>query len=168
METDIEQLQFISRNTFYETFAPRNTEENISQYLHQSFSTEKLTAEVTNPDSEFYFANIDRRVVGYLKINYGPAQTELKDDKAVEIERIYVLREFYGKQVGQVLFEKALQIARKRKAEYLWLGVWGENRRAVSFYRKNGFVEFGTHIFKMGESDQTDLMMRLELGHQYI
>jgi diamine N-acetyltransferase len=164
METDLEQLQLIGRTTFYETFAARNTEENIRQYLNKSFSTGKLTAELTNPDSEFYFALSDDRVVGYLKINYGSAQTELKDVKAVEIERIYVLREFYGKAVGQALFEKTVLIARERNAEYLWLGVWGENHRAVGFYRKNGFVQFGTHIFMMGKSEQTDLMMRLDLG----
>jgi diamine N-acetyltransferase len=164
MENDIDRLQIIGRTTFYETFAGHNTEDNIKLYLDKSFSTGKLAAELTNPDSEFYFAIVDNRVVGYLKINYGPAQTELKDGKAVEIERIYVLREFHGKQVGQALFEKAVQIARKRKTEYLWLGVWGENHRAIGFYRKNGFVEFGTHIFMMGKSEQTDLMMRLEIG----
>lgn len=101
---DIEKLQNIGRQTFYETFAEANTEEDMQKYLNENFSAPKLKAELSNPDSEFYFAAICKKVVGYLKINFGQAQTELKVNNALEIERIYVLREFHGKQVGQVLY----------------------------------------------------------------
>jgi ribosomal protein S18 acetylase RimI-like enzyme len=79
------------------------------------------------------------------------------------IERIYVLKEFHGKNVGQILYEKAMQIARQSNANYVWLGVWEENARAINFYKKNGFVEFEKHIFKLGNDEQTDIMMKLQL-----
>lgn len=145
---DIDQLQKIGRQTFYETFSAGNTEENMKKYLEEGFSTEKVTAELNNENSEFYFASIDDFVIGYLKINFGLSQTELKDDKALEIERIYVLSEYHGKRIGQLLYEKAMQIAKQSNADYIWLGVWEENPRAISFYKKNGFVEFDKHIFK--------------------
>jgi ribosomal protein S18 acetylase RimI-like enzyme len=102
-------------------------------------------------------------VIGYLKLNFGQAQTELQDEKALEIERIYLLKEFHGKNVGQLLYDKALQIARQKNVDYVWLGVWEENRRAINFYTKNGFVEFDKHIFKLGNEEQTDKMMKLNL-----
>ena len=34
---------------------------------------------------------------------------------------------------------------------------------AVEFYKKNGFVEFDKHIFKLGDDLQTDIMMKLAL-----
>lgn len=161
--TDIDQLQKIGRQTFYETFASGNTEENMNKYLDEGFSVSKLTAELSDKNSEFYFAVLDNKVIGYLKLNFGQSQTELKDDKALEIERIYVLKDFHGKAVGQVLYEKAIQIARQTKAHYVWLGVWEENPRAINFYKKNGFVEFDKHIFKLGNDEQTDIMMKLKL-----
>jgi diamine N-acetyltransferase len=161
---DIEQLQKIGRQTFYETFAAGNTEENMKKYLEEGFTTEKLTAELNNEHSAFYFAILDAAVIGYLKLNVGKSQTEIKDDKALEIERIYVPKEFHGKKVGQLLYEKAMQVATEANADYVWLGVWEENLRAINFYKKNGFVEFDKHIFKLGNDQQTDIMMKLQLN----
>lgn len=160
---NIKQLQEIGRKTFYETFAGSNTEEDMQKYLDESFAETKLTEELTDPNSEFYFAILDDNVIGYLKVNFGQSQTELKDDKALEIERIYVPKEFHGKKVGQILYDKAIEIAKQKNADYVWLGVWEENPRAISFYKKNGFVEFDKHIFKLGDDEQTDIMMKLKL-----
>lgn len=160
---DIDQLQKIGKNTFFETFSAANTEENMKRYLDEEFSVVKLKDELNDQFAEFYFAILDNNVIGYLKLNFGQSQTELKDDKAIEIERIYVLKEFHGKKVGQLLYNKAIQISRQKNADYVWLGVWEENPRAINFYKKNGFVEFDKHLFKLGDDEQTDIMMKLIL-----
>lgn len=160
---DIAQLQTIGRQTFYETFSVGNTQENISKYLNEGFSFVKLTAELNDANTAFFFATLQQTVIGYLKLNFGQSQTELQDNNAVEIERIYVLKDFHGKKVGQLLYEKAIEIAKMNNANYIWLGVWEENPRAISFYKKNGFVEFDKHIFKLGDDEQTDIMMKLIL-----
>lgn len=160
---DIDQLQKIGRETFYETFSESNTEENMRNYLETGFSIDKITTELNDENTEFYFAKIENNVIGYLKLNFGASQTELKDDKAIEIERIYVLKEYHGQKVGQILYDKAIEIAKKKNAEFIWLGVWEENPRAINFYKKNGFIEFDKHIFKLGDDEQTDIMMKLNL-----
>lgn len=160
---DLDQLQKIGRQTFYETFASGNTEENMEKYLDEGFSVTKLTTELNDRNVEFYFAKLDNQVIGYLKLNFGQSQTELQDEKAVEIERIYVLKEFHGKNVGQLLYDKALNVARQKNADFVWLGVWEQNPRAINFYKKNGFVEMDKHIFKLGNDQQTDIMMKLKL-----
>lgn len=160
---DLVQLQKIGRQTFYETFSLGNTEENMIKYLDEGFSIEKLTTELNDENAEFYFATLNEKVIGYLKLNFGESQTELKDEKSIEIERIYVSKEFHGKQVGQLLYDKALEIAKNNKSVFIWLGVWEENPRAINFYKKNGFVEFDKHIFKLGNDEQIDIMMKLKL-----
>ena len=160
----IELLQQIGRQTFEETFAESNSAENMAKYIEEAYSYEKLSAELNNPDSFFYFAMLDEKVIGYLKLNMGGSQTELKDNDALEIERIYVLKSFQGKKVGQVLFDKAIQIGKESQVAYVWLGVWEENKRALQFYTKNGFVEFDQHVFVLGDEAQTDIMMKLEIN----
>jgi ribosomal protein S18 acetylase RimI-like enzyme len=159
----IAALQQIGRQTFSETFAESNTAENMAKYLEEAYSHEKLSAELNNPNSFFYFAMLDEKIIGYLKLNMGASQTELKDNDALEIERIYVLKDFHGKKVGQLLFDKAIAIAKAQHVAYVWLGVWEENKRALQFYTKNGFVEFDQHVFVLGDEAQTDIMMKLEL-----
>lgn len=160
---DLEQLQTVGRQIFFETFAESNTAENMKKYLDEGFSMPQLTNEINNPSSEFYFAILNNQVIGYLKINFGQAQTEMKNDNTLEIERIYVLKEFHGKKVGQVLYDKAFEIAKQSKVDYMWLGVWEENPKAINFYKKNGFVEFDKHIFMLGDDKQTDIMFQLFL-----
>ncbi|WP_254846217.1 GNAT family N-acetyltransferase [Sphingobacterium sp. CZ-UAM] len=158
--TDIDLLKSIAQQTFIETFSEVNTAANMAKYIAEKFSNETLLAELSNQGSEFYFAQLGNRIIGYLKINSKQAQTELQDEHALEIERIYVLQEFHGKKVAQLLYEKALDIARLKNVRFIWLGVWEENHRAISFYHKNGFVAFDKHIFRLGDDEQTDIMMK--------
>jgi ribosomal protein S18 acetylase RimI-like enzyme len=162
---DLEKLQRIGRQTFSETFAEVNSEENMIKYLEESFAAEKLTKEFNNPSSYFYLAVLDEKVIGYLKLNTKDAQTEKQDLDALEIERIYVAKEFHGKKVAQALYAQAEQTAKEINASYLWLGVWEKNFRAVHFYTKNCFVQFDTHIFRLGDDEQTDLLMKKVLIH---
>lgn len=160
---DIFILQTIGCQTFTETFADTNTEEDMDKYLADSFNLEKLTEELNDRNSLFYFAIDGEQVIGYLKVNFGESQTELNDSQSLEIERIYTLKEYHGKGVGQLLYNEALRIAGEKGARYVWLGVWEKNERAIRFYRKNGFTEFDKHIFRLGSDEQTDIMMRLDL-----
>jgi diamine N-acetyltransferase len=118
----------------------------MSKYLNEGFSIDKLTTELNNKNAEFYFATLKDNVIGYLKLNFGQSQTEFQDDKGLEIERIYVLKDFHGKSVGQLMYDKAIDDARHKNSDFVWLGVWEENTRAINFYKKNGFVEFDKHI----------------------
>lgn len=158
---DINSLSKIGKQTFIETFASENSEGNMTEYMENGFSNEKLLTELSDKNSEFYFAELEREIIGYLKINFGEAQSELMDENVLEIERIYVLKEFHGKSVGQKLYEKAIDIAKEKQVKYVWLGVWEQNPRAIRFYEKNGFVAFDKHIFKLGNDEQTDIMMKL-------
>ena len=157
---DVTMLQQISRQTFFETFAQYNTASDMKKYLEENFSENKLTVELNNPGSFFYIAWEGNSPIGYLKLNTGNAQSDLKEPDSLEIERIYVLSDYHGRKVGQLLYEKALELAQLHHKLSIWLGVWEENPRAIRFYEKNGFAAFGKHVFRLGEDDQTDIMMR--------
>lgn len=157
---DLKQLQEISTETFVQTFAEVNTKEDMDKYLAERLSLTQLSAELNDPGSNFYFALLNDQVIGYLKTNTGAAQTELKEADGLEVERIYVLKEFKGKNIGPLLLDKAIAIAHDQKVAYIWLGVWEENYRAIRFYEKNGFRVFDKHIFRLGNDEQTDLMMK--------
>ena len=160
---DLITIQKISIESFTETFSEINTPENMEKYVQENFNTAQLTLEINNPDSPFYIAFCDNEPVGYLKLNLGNAQTETIKDETIEIQRIYVLKAFHGKKLGQLLLDQALKVAKENAVDYIWLGVWEENLRAIQFYTKNGFVTFDKHIFILGNDQQTDLLMKLPI-----
>jgi ribosomal protein S18 acetylase RimI-like enzyme len=161
--SDLSLLKMISIQTFTETFAAVNTEANIETYITNTLNEKVLIKELANKQSAFYLALKNDTIVGYLKINWGAAQTESLKGDVLEIHRIYVLQEFKGKKIGQHLLLEAIAIARRKELEYLWLGVWENNHNALAFYKKNDFIAFGTHNFTLGEGEQTDLLLKLQL-----
>jgi len=157
------ELQKISIQTFLETFGAVNSALDMNQYLDKAMNVAQLERELKEKASQFYFALQNQEVIGYLKINIGVAQTEPIDKNAFEIERIYVVKNHLGKHVGKLLFDFAIDLAKKLNKNKVWLGVWEKNERAINFYQKNGFITFESHLFKLGSDIQTDLLMALAL-----
>jgi ribosomal protein S18 acetylase RimI-like enzyme len=149
-----------SKKTFYDFFAHLNDLSNIDAYSAAAFTLDKITSELSDPDSEFYFAILDGELAGYLKLNFGDAQTEFRDEKALEVERIYVSGEHHGKHIGRQLLNFAVETAINKQLDYVWLGVWEHNHKAIGFYRHHGFEVFSSHEFLLGDDRQTDLLMR--------
>lgn len=162
--SDLQIIQEISKQTFSETFSEVNTAENMTNYVQENFNPEQMASEINNPNSAFYLASLENEIIGYMKLNFGDAQTEKQKENNLEIHRIYVLQAFHGKKMGQLLLDEVLKIAKKMEVNSVWLGVWEENHRAIQFYTKNGFVEFDKHIFTLGDDVQTDLLMQLEMN----
>ena len=133
----------------------------MSAYLTAAFSVEQQAEELADAASRFLIAEIDGVAVGYskLKVGHQPPQG-IVEAHVVELERIYVAQDWLGAGVGNVLMQASLDEARQWGYGTVWLGVWERNPRAIAFYRKWGFVEFGSHIFMVGDDRQTDLLMQ--------
>lgn len=157
-------LQDLAVRTFVDTYARYNTPENMQAYIAKAFNPEQLTAELGNTDCRYYFACLEEKPVGYVKLNFGPAQTEPGDDDSLEIERIYVDPTYKGRGIGRALIDQAEAVARAEKLAYIWLGVWEKNEAAVRFYERMGFRRFATHTFTLGDEEQLDWLMRKKVG----
>ena len=59
--------------------------------------------------------------------------------------------------------EVAIDLAYENNLEYVWLGVWEHNYKAIEFYKKKGFEKFGEHVFVLWEDEQVDYLMKLKI-----
>ena len=160
---DADLLQAFSHKTFSDTFGADTRPEDLEIFLQTNLSLERLQKQLANPDSDFYMLWDKTKPAGFVKLNRGPAQSEIQDSKSLEIERIYLSRDYQGQGIGQRLMDFALEKAREQGMDYVWLGVWEDNRKALDFYKRNGFLRFGEHVFTVGEDDQTDYLLRKNL-----
>lgn len=163
---DIDELRELSVRTYYETFTAYNTPENMEEYLNRAFDREKLHRQLADKNVLFFLLYFDEKPAGYLKLNEAPAQTDINDTAALEIERIYVSKAFQGEGLGRYLMDKAISLAVQRRKKYVWLGVWEQNEKALRFYKRYGFYRIGRHSFVMGDDEQTDYIMRKDINHQ--
>jgi hypothetical protein len=81
---DLDVLRAFSIKTYYQTFARHNPPEIMTAYLQDAFNEQKLCAELGNPNSTFYFLYQGEEIVGYLKVNETPAQTDINDKESLE------------------------------------------------------------------------------------
>jgi ribosomal protein S18 acetylase RimI-like enzyme len=163
---ELETLVRMSRKIFHDSFAHLNTPDNMREYMDRAFNPQQLLSELNNPLSEFYFIREDGVIAGFIKLNRGPAQSDIHDDTSLEIERIYVDKEFQGHGLGAELIAKAKERAFALELNAIWLGVWEKNPDAIRFYERHGFVRFGSHPFRMGDEIQTDVLMKCKTVRQ--
>ena len=157
---DANLLAELGARTFAETFTEDNTSEDMAAYLATSFNIEQLTAELTDPLSTFFIAEVDGNAAGYAKIHSGEPLGGVEGHKPIELVRLYVSRKWLGRGVGQALMQRCLNEAREMGFQTIWLGVWEHNSRALAFYRKWDFHEVGEHIFQLGSDPQRDILMQ--------
>ena len=152
----------ISAKTFTETYGEQNTPENLQKYLEERLNTKQISDEIQTPETLFLLVELNHEIIGYARLRVN--LIENPDPKALEIERFYVEKAFHGQKMGAGLMQKCIDIAREKHYQSLWLGVWEYNPKAISFYEKQGFEIFGTHIFQLGDDAQTDYLMKKDLS----
>jgi ribosomal protein S18 acetylase RimI-like enzyme len=161
---DAPRLSEFGATTFRDTFEHENTPEDMAHYLAETFTPERQAAEISDPDgtvllAERVGASDEPQLVGYAHVVSGPAPAVVQGRAPMELKRLYVARDWHGQGIAQALMDAALDAARARGAETLWLGVWERNPRAAAFYQKYGFTRVGEHTFMLGADAQTDWVM---------
>jgi ribosomal protein S18 acetylase RimI-like enzyme len=159
---DVVTLSEISKTTFIEAFEKDNNPSDFDSYIKVAFSEAKIKSELLNHNSDFYFAYLNNKLVGYFKLNKNEAQTEKFDVKTIELERIYVLKQFQNQGIGKKMLFEIFKIVKSNNVSFLWLGVWEKNRAAIKFYQRYNFKKFDTHFYYIGNDKQTDWLMKLD------
>ena len=153
----------LSRQTFYDTFAPHNTEADMTKFLTEQFTRGRLLVEVGQPNNSFYLAYEGNDVAGYLKLREGRKPPGLENRNALEIARLYACQHMIGKGVGKLLMQKSIDTGVQKGNELIWLCVWEKNQRALDFYHSWGFEKCGSVDFLLGDDVQHDWVMQRKL-----
>jgi len=162
---DAKLLTDLAYTTFWDAFAhhPKNAPDDLNHYMRQAFNLEQIAAELADENNIFLIAEMEGAAAGYSKIIIGNIEPGITATRPVELSRLYSHKEHLGRGVGQSLMDACFERARAEDRDVMWLGVWEYNPRAQRFYEKNGFRVVGSHVFRLGEDPQTDLLMQKEL-----
>jgi ribosomal protein S18 acetylase RimI-like enzyme len=155
---DADLIAHLSKITFEDTFRGTCTDEDLQGFVDHAFSPAAVLHELKDEDDLYFIAWYNNVAAGYMRLKEDYSDyPAIKKYKALELKRIYVLKEYHSKKIGAALMAHALQLAEQKNYEVLWLGVWEHNYKAQSFYKKWGFIDTGdTHPFPIGNTPQTD------------
>jgi len=158
---DAETLDGIFKSSFCDTFAHLYRSEDLEAFL-SGFGVSDWEAQVHDPAYAFRLAEVDRNAVGYVKL--GPMKLPIEINRpAILLDQIYILTGYHGVGIAHGLMDWAIDEARRRGGEELYLTVYIENHRARRFYDRYGFEDVGRYEFKVGNHVDEDVMMRKSL-----
>lgn len=123
------------------------TPENINQYLDRNYNAEAMSKELADLDNIYHIISYDGQAAGFSKIQLNMAEPDIKEANVTKLDRIYLLKEFFGKKLGFELLNFNIGIAKENKQSAIWLYTWTGNQRAIDFYLKAGFKIAGSHKF---------------------
>lgn len=161
---EVHLLKEIGLRTFSEAYQHLNTKNNFEGYIRKAFAVDRLLYELKSEESFFYFVFYENKIVGYLKLNIGESQTEDHCINCLEVERIYLGANFKRRGFGSKMIQFAVDKAKQLNKSKIWLGVWKKNPTAINFYKSQGFVEVGNHVFKFGDEEQIDIIFEKSLN----
>lgn len=125
--------------------------DNGAWYTEKCFSIFNLQAELADSNSLFWMIYYNEYPVGFLKVNTHAALKNFSAEEAMELERIYLLKEVTTKGIGSYLVDLVEQLARQYNKKLLWLKVMDSSEGPIRFYKKHGFVICDTHHLDFGQ-----------------
>jgi diamine N-acetyltransferase len=160
---DVDTIVSLGQKTFVETYGDTNSKEMVAVYVDKMFNHERIEKEVNTFGERFFIAYVGSLPVGFTKLSENKKPRGLNGKKKIEIERIYVLKEYQGFKIGTELIAKVLDVAKDEMYKIVWLSVWQKNNKAVQFYQRAGFVIYDTDTFQFGEELHDDFLMKKEI-----
>lgn len=162
---DAKLLTRLARLSFEESHGASAPAEDIQNYITQYFTESSFEKELQNQQNVYYLIYFNDKPAGFSKIVFNCPHANIPEPQITKLDRIYLLKEFYGQKLGQTLFEFNFGLSRQKGQRGLWLYVWKGNERAVRFYQKVGFKIVGSHDFKISETHYNpNHQMFLSLG----
>ena len=140
---DVKALKQICSDAYAKNFHHHWNENGLDLYLESEYGDEKLKADLANRNLEYYFIEYGENQVGFVKIRYN-AEFNGMQNKAAELENIYLLPEFKGMGLGKAALGKIVKSLKKKGILTLFLCVIDTNTNAIAFYKKLGFIVHST------------------------
>jgi ribosomal protein S18 acetylase RimI-like enzyme len=133
--------------------------EDLNEFLEKNYNNDSIKAELNNTKNIYHILNYNGNSVGFSKINLNAKHPNVADENVTKLDRIYLLKEFYGLKLGLELLNFNITLAKSNNQSGMWLYTWVGNNRAVNFYLKAGFKIIGSHKFYVTET-------KYNLNHQ--
>ena len=163
-ENHLEELVHVAKQSFIDAFEKNTDPENFQAYVSKAFVPSLVLEELRNSESVFYiFQTDENETVGYVKLRWDRSEEFFPTEKALELQRIYLLEKFWNKGLGKALLGFSETYARDNGFAWIYLIVWFQNHGAIKFYEREGWHIFGNKDFQFGNEIHHDFALRKKI-----
>ena len=95
-----------------------------------------------------YVAEDNKKIVGFILFNIENREPYWKIKKVGYIDLIFIVKAFRKKGISKLFMDKAYEIFKEKGLKYVKLTVQTDNKPAHNVWKKYGFKEFRTDLYK--------------------
>ena len=167
--SDANALAVLAAITFPLACPPHTTEASKRAFIAQHLSRTSFDGYLADPERRLFVAESDGPLLGYTMLVAGePSDADVAAAVAtrptIELSKCYVHPDAHGGGIAAELMRASLAAAAELMVRSVCLGVNQENARAQRFYGRHGFAVVGAKRFRVGDRDESDFVMELELS----
>lgn len=157
----------VGRQSFYDAFGPLfNNKTELKAYLDRTYAISKIAESLAKDTNYFYVAVAGERPVGFVKLKTDELYPQIPSLSQMQLQKLYVLKEFHGSGAGAGLIQAAKDLAAAHNVEHLWLDTHVSNARGIRFYQKHGFKIYEDFYFTIGSQTFHYHLFDLELANK--
>lgn len=125
---------------------------DMQTYLQQHYNDAVIKKELQDPANHYYIIYVNDTPAGFSKLILHQRHTNIEKENVAKLDRIYLLGQFQGLQLGLKLLQFNIHFARQHGESAIWLFTWIGNKKAIDFYIRAGFTIIGSHWFRVSET----------------
>jgi ribosomal protein S18 acetylase RimI-like enzyme len=127
------------------------------------FSHKYVEKAIKDNPSRLIVAYINKNPIGVAEIIYDTT-CPIRDIKIPELSKLYLLERFYGQGIGYKLLKEVERGLVETGFEQLYLEVFTENPKAISFYERQLYQKIGKVDFPMQNNTYKNWVMTKRLN----
>lgn len=144
---DYKSIVTIGKISVAEAHRESTSAENMNKFLEKNYNENAIKEELNDPNNIYQIIRYNEFHVGFSKIILNEKHPDIVAENVTKLDRIYLLKEFYGLKLGLELLNFNFDLSRNNNQSGIWLYTWVGNNRAINFYLKAGFTIIGSHKF---------------------
>ena len=154
-------LSVLAMQVFLDTYATEGIRPEIAREVLSSYSQAVFAKAISAEESRITVAERNGHLIGFAQVTFSANHSLAPAGAQAELLRLYVQESFTGAKVGTALLAEAESIACLGGATVLWLTPWVHNQRALAFYSRRGYTDFGLTYFTFeGESHENRVLAK--------
>lgn len=154
-------LSVLAMQVFLDTYATQGIRPALAREVLTCYSRATFDQAIADRGTRLVVAERRGHMIGFAQIALGASHELAPAGVQAELLRLYVQEPFTGMKVGTRLLAQAENLAASAGASVLWLTPWVHNERALAFYSRRGYRDYGLTYFTFeGESHENRVLAR--------
>ena len=155
---DALRISILLKTVYIQVYGLEGVTFEFANFIDAQFSEDKIATTISENPNQLLVAYYNRNPVGVAEVLHN-STCPIRKVKVPELGKLYVLERFYGKGIGFRLLNLVEEQLKQKGFGELNLEVYINNKRAVSFYERQGYRTLGEVDFPMEENTYRNLVM---------